>query len=321
MTRKILSVVTAALTLCSCSTITHTSQTAGVDTQIYNLTVADLKVAEKKDSVTVDWKWNPLSEISLKAQKETATHALLKANDADVLVEPEYIVNRRGIFRGGSVTVTGYPASYSDFRPMTTNDAEKLAMVNGNLSPVVVSPFIATTAGKVVRQPRSKTISTLGFAKESRRHQFVNLFGGLTWDVNNYVDAGWQFGVMYGNYGNRWGWYGKLALNGANCNDYVEYQYDESKCTANVTFGAIKPIAGGFSVFAGLGLGGYFTSEFDYDYYSYYDRDVVKFSIPVELGFMMRVKKVNVMLGATYATPLSSGSGNLNPFLGIGYSF
>lgn len=312
MTRNILAAGLAVLALSSCSTITHTSQTAAVDTQLYNLTVADMTVAPKKDSVTVDWKWNPLSTLSLKAQKESATHALLNKNEADVLVEPQYIVSRRGIFRGGSVTVTGYPATYTGFRAMTADDAEKIATVNGDCNTVIVNPVIPTTAGKVVK--RQRPVLPLRAKGEPTRYQFVNVFGGAVIDADGYVDAGYQLGAMYGSYGSNWGWYGKLALNTTTCytgdDDYTR------KWTPAVTVGAIKPIGKGFSAFAGVGLGGYFTDEDEYPW-----EDVAKFSIPVEIGFMKRFNHVNVMLGATYATPLSDGSGNINPFLGVGFSF
>lgn len=319
ITRKILAMAIAALALSSCSTITNTSQTAAVDTQLYNLTVADMKVASKKDSVTVDWKWNPLSTVSLKAQKESATHILLGKSDADVLVEPQYIVTRRGIFRGGSVTVTGYPATYSDFRTMTAEDAEKIATINGDYNTAIVNPVISTTAGKVVKPIRKPKIQPFSRVKENTRYQFVNILGGATIDAEGVVDVGYHFGAMYGSYGNSWGWYGKLVLNSAMCYDYYDYSddSDKRKCTPILTIGAIKTIGGGFSAFAGAGVGGYYVNKYGYNY----DRDVTKFSIPVELGFMKRFKSVNVMLGATYATPLSSGSGNINPFFGVGYSF
>ena len=319
MTRNILAAGVAVLALSSCSTITHTSQTASVDTQLYNLTVADMNVSPKKDSVTVDWKWNPLSTVSLKAQKETATHTLLNRNDADVLVEPQYIVSRRGIFRGGSVTVTGYPATYSDFRPMTVEDAEKIATVNGDCNTAIVNPVISTTTGKVVKPVRKPKVQPFSHVKENIRHQFVNILGGATIDADGMVDVGYHFGAMYGSYGNRWGWYGKLVLNSVMCYDYYNYSddNDKRKCTPILTIGAIKTIGRGFSAFAGVGVGGYYVNEYSYNYH----RDVTKFSIPVELGVMKRFKSVNVMLGATYATTLSSGSGNINPFLGVGYSF
>lgn len=327
MTRKILAAGIAALALSSCSTITHTSQTAAIDTQVYNLTVADMKVAAKKDSVTVDWAWNPLSTVSLKAQKETATHSLLNKNEADVLVEPEYIVKRRGIFRGGSVTVTGYPATYANFRAMSNEDAEKIATVNGNGATVMVNPVISTTAGKVVKK-RKPVVMTPRRKDTPDSHQFVNLIGGAVIDATSDVNTGFQLGAMYGSYGKGWGWYGKFTLNTTNCIDWDSaYGFDEQrKWTPAVTVGGIKTIGGGFSAFAGLGVGGYFVEDYgeDYEYNGYwhnYTEDCAKFSIPVELGFMMRIKCVNVMVGATYATPLCGGSGNINPFAGVGFSF
>lgn len=324
MTRKILAAGIAALALSSCSTITHTSQTAAVDTQVYNLTVADMKVAAKKDSVTVDWKWNPLSTISLSAQKETATHTLLGKSDADVLVEPEYIVKRRGLFRGGSVTVTGYPATYSNFRAMTAEDAEKIATINGSNNIVVVNPVLSTTAGKVVKKKKPAPVLPLR-KRESVRHQFVNVLGGVVLDVDNYIDVGYHFGAMYGSYGNNWGWYGKVTLGSTNL-----YKDDgsgsERKWTPSITLGAIKTLGSGFSTFFGIGAGGYFVED-EKEYYTggYWDtryEEVTKFSIPVEIGFMKRFNSINVMLGATYATPVAGvGSGNINPFVGVGYSF
>ena len=323
MTRKILAAGIAALALSSCSTITHTSQTASVDTRLYNLTVADMKVANAKDSVTVDWKWNPLSTISLKAQKESATHALLNRNDADVLVEPQYIVTRRGIFRGGSVTVTGYPATYTDFRPMSSEDAEKIATVNGDCSTVVVNPVISTTAGKVVKNRKPTFIPSR--KRVEAHHQFVNLIGGAVIDIDDNISVGYQLGAMYGSYGKSWGWYGKFVLNSTMCYDGRER--DESrKWTPSLTVGGIKTIYGGLSAFGGVGIGGYFLRDYEYGYDNYgystsFNIEKAKFTIPVELGLMMRISKVNISVGATYTTPLCGGYGNVNPFAGVGFSF
>lgn len=317
--RNLLAVCFAALLVSSCSTVTHTSQTAAVDTQLYNLTVADMNVAAKKDSVTLDWAWNPLSSVSLSAQKESATHALLEKSDADVLIEPEYIVHRRGLFRGGSVTVTGYPASYSNFRAMTSEDAQNIATISGNMGgTVLVNPMLETTSGKVVKKrPVSPWL-----AQQHTPRQFINVFGGINIDINSDIDeAGFHFGLMYGSYGKNWGWYGKLAINSANldgvCIDNSDYYYFKSsrKWTPAVTVGAIRTIGSHFNAFLGAGAGGYFSEN---DFY----KEEVKFSIPVELGFMWNCKSFNLMLGATYATPVGgNGSGNIDPFVGFGYSF
>lgn len=314
MTRKILAAGIAALALSSCSTITHTSQTAPIDTQIYNLTVADMKVAAKKDSVTVDWKWNPLSTVSLKAQKETATHTLLGKNDADVLVEPQYIVHRRGIFRGGSVTVTGYPATYSDFRAMTADYAEKIATVNGDCATVVISPVMSTSTAKVKKRTPKPQQLPFRSKSEPRTRHFINVLGGPVVHING-LDVGINGALMYGCYGSSWGWYGKFAMN--TCELYAgKYDSYERKWTPTLTVGAIKTIGSSWSAFFGVGAGGYFTEKDD----SYYT-EVTKFTIPVEIGFMKRFHKINVTAGATYATPLYSGAGSITPFLGVGYSF
>ena len=239
-------------------------------------------------------------------------------------------MKRRGLFRGGSVTVTGYPATYSNFRAMTAEDAEKIATINGDNNIVVVNPVLSTTAGKVVK--KKKTAPVLPLRKhEAVRHQFVNVLGGAV-IANQPVEDGFHFGAMYGSYGNNWGWYGKVTLNSTRL-DKASYNNgdDQRKWSPSVTIGAIKTIGGGFSTFLGIGAGGHFTEKIEtrtyyynnkYPYTTNYYKVKTKFSIPVEIGFMKRFKSINVMAGATYATPVAGiGSGNINPFVGVGYSF
>lgn len=309
-TRKILSIGIVALSLYSCSTINHTSQVTPIDTQIFNLTVADMNVSAKKDSVTVNWKWNPLSTVSLKAQKESAVHALIGKNDADVIIEPEYIVTRRGIFRGGSVTVLGYPASYTNFRTMSKEDAEKIATINGNSPIVFVDPVISNSS----RNKSNKRMPTANFVtreKNEFHRQFINLIGGPTIDIDSDLDMGSHFGIMYGRYNSKFGWYGKLTVSQIN-------SYYGVKWTPSLTGGIIKPFSKSFACFAGLGIGGYFVNHYDYYWYDIAEK---KFSIPVELGIMKKFNSFNIMAGATYSTPLGGCSGNIHPFIGLGYTF
>lgn len=307
------------LALSSCSTIQHTSQVADVDTQVYNLTVADMNVSKQKQTVTTDWKWNPLTTVSLSAQKETATALLLNEAKADVLVEPQYIVKRRGLFRGGSLTVTGYPATYSNFRSMTTEDAEKLAKVNGKDGGVAVAyPVINTSANKFVK--KIKKVKVQG--ERPARHQFVSLLGGPMIDAEGYLNIGYNLGAMYGNYGRSWGWYGKVSIVNA------EYEYyhrgndhSYSQTTALVTVGAVKTLSSNFSCLFGLGFGGYLMGD---EQDAQYADDGIKAeaALPVELGFQWHKGHFNVMAGVTFAAPLAGdGSGNFSPFVGVGYNF
>lgn len=325
----------ALLTLSSCSTITHTQQAVPVNTEVYSLTVADLNVKPKAET-TVEFKWNPLSTVSLAAQKKTAAATLLNEADADILVEPKYEVTRRGLFRGGSVTVSGYPAKYSNFRTMTQSDAEKIAALNGALtcqsSVAAVSPIINTSAHKPAKPRKPKPAEVIN--EMPSRTNFISIFGGVMEEFgHSRFEHEAHYGVMYGNYGKRWGWYGKLALTTADCSQrysdgyygYSEYE-TKSKTTPSVTFGAIKTLGKHWNVMLGAGVGGYFCTE--YDYRQDTSDDVAKFSIPVDLFFQYHVKGFNALVGLNYATPCETSSdkdisatGNVNIFVGIGLNF
>lgn len=58
----------AVMAVSSCSSLSHTAQTADVDSRVYNLTVADMEVSENRATKTTEWKWTPLSSVSLSAQ-------------------------------------------------------------------------------------------------------------------------------------------------------------------------------------------------------------------------------------------------------------
>ena len=112
----------------SCTSVKHTATTVPVETQIVSFTVADLDVAPQKVSKSVNWDYKLFCRPNLSELKQNAEAALLDEVGGDVLVEPEYIIERRGCMRGGTVTVVGYPAKFQNFH--TPSPAEA-AMMNG----------------------------------------------------------------------------------------------------------------------------------------------------------------------------------------------
>lgn len=110
--------------LASCSSIKHTADTECVKNTITTFTVADLNVNPQKHSLTTNWGFNPFRRVSVSLLKENTEAKLINITDADILIEPQYIVEKRGFLRGGSVTVTGYPAKYENFHKMTMEEAE-----------------------------------------------------------------------------------------------------------------------------------------------------------------------------------------------------
>ena len=313
----------AVMAVSSCSSLSHTAQTADVDSRVYNLTVADMDVSENRATKTTEWKWTPLSSVSLSAQKENATAELLREHDADVLVEPQYTIKRRGLFRGGSVTVTGYPAKYANFRRMSKEDADKIAALDGKMA--IAYPMIATSSSRRPMQA-AKTVEV-----PMSRHSFIDLVGGAVIDLDDNFSVGPQLGLMYGSYGKHWGWYGKLMwtrVSGEERHSGPEYSRTED-VSANsflLTVGGIKTITRNFNVFAGLGFG--YNFSMDYESSSYGRRnwssskELEKYAaLPFEVGFQWTRGKINIMAGCTGVTNFKDdvrSKWNINPFVGVG---
>lgn len=259
MRNSLLITAVAVLSLSSCSTITHTTQVEPIDTQIYNVTVADMDVSKQKQSATTEWSWSPFNTFSLSTVKENAEAKLLEQTGGDVLVEPQFEVHRRGLFRGGSVTVTGYPATYSNFRPMTASEADVVALANGKAA--IAATAIATTAQAIFKPVKKKPVNY--FATE--RYSFVNILGGANFDYDNSFDTKAAFGLMYGNYGRTWGWYAKAMLANVEgeCYDYDRGWYDDSKTGFTITGGVMKTFGRGGAVFVGTGVGTAFSYCYD----------------------------------------------------------
>lgn len=124
MKKSFLIAAVAALGLMtSCASIKHTADTAPVETKIVSFTVADLNTKGKKVSKTTSWAYNPFRRVNVNTEIKNTEAKLLQEADDDVLLEPQYIIEKRGFLRGGSVTVIGIPAKYTNFHKMTPDEA------------------------------------------------------------------------------------------------------------------------------------------------------------------------------------------------------
>ena len=126
--------VCAALSLASCSTVSNTASTMAVDTQLNNLTTADLDVSDNVISYTFkpDANYNRAGEKSVKA---AAVSKALEANGGgDALVAPQFEVKKTRYFFYSKikyVTVKGHPATYKNFHPTTKSEAETAVILSG----------------------------------------------------------------------------------------------------------------------------------------------------------------------------------------------
>ena len=114
-------IVVLAITIASCSSMKSTTNTAktlsiygsGV---IQKPVIVELDVKQTKVTATVNGKLGS----NIEALKGEAVSVAVKNAAADVLVEPTYtIVTNRGT---STVTVTGFPATYKNFRDIKIED-------------------------------------------------------------------------------------------------------------------------------------------------------------------------------------------------------
>ena len=105
--------------LASCTTVTKTATTVDVNNTLPSNSEVDLEISQNK----VNYVYRTTSKERRGGRKNiinSAVQAVLKANgNADVLVAPQYeLVKKKGLFGSKikTVTVTGYPAKYKNFR-------------------------------------------------------------------------------------------------------------------------------------------------------------------------------------------------------------
>lgn len=118
--KKYLFLVGVTLMFASCTTTTKTARTESIPYSMYNANVADLEVGER-----ISYTLTPKKSIRRggegNCKKAAIQEALIQYGNADLLVEPQFIMSkRRGLFstKITSITVTGRPAKYKNFRSL-----------------------------------------------------------------------------------------------------------------------------------------------------------------------------------------------------------
>lgn len=121
--KHVVSIMTLSVVvlLSSCVTTTKTARTAATSSSIKNATVADLRVADHRISYTMSPS-KAIQRAGLSNVKQAVIQEALTSNgNADVMVEPEFVIEKEKLLFGSrinSITVTGRPAYYENFRTL-----------------------------------------------------------------------------------------------------------------------------------------------------------------------------------------------------------
>lgn len=131
MKRLILYSLLVGLLLTSCSTLrksTAASERVRTNVQQYP-TVADLDVHPKVEK-TVTWHFTlfKFAQPDLNLRKGNLIADIVKENGADVLLEPQ-VTYTKVPFGIRKLTITGFPASFKDFRKATEADLKAIEVV------------------------------------------------------------------------------------------------------------------------------------------------------------------------------------------------
>lgn len=109
----------ALMVLSSCSVTQQTASTLESEAAVRNFTVADLDVSPNRVTSTLqpDKATRRAGEQNVKRAVESK--ALKENGNGDVLVDPEFIIKRKGVSKKISeITVSGHPAKFKNYRSL-----------------------------------------------------------------------------------------------------------------------------------------------------------------------------------------------------------
>ncbi len=134
MKKLIFALVVVAFAMSSCSVVTKTSTQQEVSSPVIAVVISDLEVSNQKITYT----FKPAKNIRKAGYQNcinaAVSEALAANGGGDILIETQQtVIQKCGLAgrRVKSVTVTGYPAKYLNFRPVD-EETIKAGIANGS---------------------------------------------------------------------------------------------------------------------------------------------------------------------------------------------
>lgn len=184
----------AAITITSCQTVQQTATTTDIKAKVMQVpTVADLVVQPQRVEASQDWNWKFLGGDCIAQRKKHLVYDIVKNAKADVLVEPHVNLTKK-TFGKRSLTISGYPATYKNFRKASKEDMEAIHAANGTLKSVVIvgdsAHYAAVSEGKSAVAPvkgkkRTYTEDAILYANAKKKQKAHFYIKGSA-DFNSY---------------------------------------------------------------------------------------------------------------------------------------
>lgn len=343
----------AAISITSCQTVQQTADTVGIDAKVVQVpTVADLDVQPQRVTSTQTWRWRFLNvdQLSLGQRKLNLIYDMVNEAKADVLVEPQVRFTKK-FFGERSLTISGYPASYKNFRKPTAEDLKAIRAANGTPEKVVVvgdSAHIvrATDNGVRVAPVRARNGATPAQHRGEKMGRNLHFFVRAAANFNKYkfgddlseifdsnmkmgydVTLGLQKAIKGGRF-----YYGpelgvtsrgfQLEYKGSNWWNVIEYGgLSHGVFVSPLNFGFQQRLSNKLTLDAHVGLPVtyYYCDDIEDDGMSD-DNDGWDFN--VKLGVGVWIKRFNIDLSYRHGFLETWGEGQSNNvMLGLGYRF
>lgn len=116
---------------------TTNSNLVEVTNTVISVAGADVTVAKERSSVSSAWIIKFFSPRDLEQKKTELIEVLKNRTKADVIIDPQFTITKKRL-GGGRITLTGYPAYYSNFRNLTPTEVDSLIIYNKYQSGSVV---------------------------------------------------------------------------------------------------------------------------------------------------------------------------------------
>ncbi|MBQ9555413.1 MAG: hypothetical protein IJV05_04235 [Muribaculaceae bacterium] len=116
--------------MASCTTTINSARTEHFSSSAITMTIADLAVSPQKITYT----YRPTDDVNRGGEANVINTAVRKALEAngggDVLVEMQFTLKKSGKKNVTEVTVSGYPATYKNFRNANDEMLKSAVMMN-----------------------------------------------------------------------------------------------------------------------------------------------------------------------------------------------